>query len=132
MREFEFYEMYKRRCPVCSYKNKVHTELFNRKGEFTGYSTKCCNCGNYEEFHLDYKNNGNIPSLEPYKSGKQRCIKPSPCSKHDCPLFGTCDNSGNSNPDTKPHYPMKTNCGHADWNSNTVTIVELSHKPKFL
>ena len=29
MREFEKYEMFKTKCPVCGSKNKVHTELMN-------------------------------------------------------------------------------------------------------
>lgn len=90
MREFEKYEMFKLKCPVCGSRNKVHTELFNRHNKFAGYSIKCCNCGNYNQFLLDYETNGK-ESLYPYINGKQRCIQKHYCPKKDCPLYGTCN-----------------------------------------
>lgn len=124
MREFEKYEMFKTKCPVCGSKNKVHTELMNNYNKFVGYSLKCCNCGNYNQFLLDYETNGKMSKI-PYKNGKQRCIQPSYCPKKDCPLYGTCTvekDSINFNEPKKNIYDPK---------DNTVSI-DVINTPRFL
>lgn len=88
MRIFEKYEMVKIKCPVCGCKNKVHTELLDRNGVFKGYSLKCCNCGNYNRFLLNYEDNGKENELI-FDNGRQRCIQPSFCPRKDCKLYGT-------------------------------------------
>lgn len=125
MREFEKYEMFKTKCPVCGSKNKVHTELMNRQDKFVGYSLKCCNCGGYKQFLLDYDTNGKEQML-PYKNGKQRCIQPSYCPRKDCPLYGTCTVE-KDDVDFKPQYSKN----QEDDDDNHVSV-ELFHKPRFL
>lgn len=123
MREFEKYEIYKTKCPVCGSKNKVHTELINIRGKFAGYSLKCCNCGNYNQFLLDYETNGK-EGLYPYKNGKQRCIQPSYCPRTDCPLYGKCD----MDKDDVEFNDVKQN----DPDDENLTYIEVLHAPRFL
>ena len=126
MREFEKYEMFKTKCPVCGSKNKVHTELMNYHNKFVGYSLKCCNCGNYNQFLLDYDTNGTKNKV-PYKDGTQRCIQPSYCPRKDCPLYGTC----NVEQDDVEFKPQSARPDSENYDSSTI-LVEVLHKPKFL
>lgn len=129
MREFEKYEMIKAKCPVCGCKNKVHTDLLDIDGKFKGYSLKCCGCGNYNEFLLNYEDNGK-ESKPICRKGKQTCVQPSFCPRKDCKLYGTFrkrlrdkNNEGNSN---KNQVPDKQLC-----NENKLSI-EVYNQPKFL
>ena len=83
MREIEFREIFRDKCPMCGCKNKIHTELIDQYGKFVGYTLKCCGCGSYREFLLD-RDSDKTPHLS-YKNGKQTCIQPS-----GCPHFQTC------------------------------------------
>lgn len=125
MREFEKYEMFKAKCPVCGSKNKVHTELMSRDGSFVGYSLKCCNCGNYNEFLLDYQTNGKIKYL-PYQNGKERCIQPSYCPRKDCPLYGTCTVEQNAT----EFGDEKKNLYDPEYESNV--DIDVINSPRFL
>ena len=125
MREFEKYEMFKMKCPVCGSKNKVHTELISKENKFIGYSLKCCNCGNYNQFLLNYETNGKNSQL-PYKDGIQRCIQPSYCPRKDCALYGTCNMTYN---DVQFNDKKTTNCTLDDDN---VSHIEIFHTPRFL
>ena len=124
MREFEKYEMFKAKCPVCGCKNKVHTELMNREEKFVGYSLKCCNCGNYNQFLLDYETNGS-QSVGPYHNGKQTCIQPSYCPRKDCKLYGTCTYGEINKTDFKPQCKKETPL------EKTISVTVLN-SPKFL
>lgn len=132
MREFEKYEMFKSKCPVCGSKNKVYTELMSITDKFVGYSLKCCNCGNYKQFILDHHSNGKIYNT-PNKNGKQHCIQMSYCPKKDCPLYGTCKLKNNAVdfPDNGKKDFQTINDGGSLEDQNTVDMVVLN-SPKFL
>ena len=125
MREFEKYEMVKQKCHICGCKNKVHTELINRQGQFAGYSLKCCNCGRTDVFYLDHQTNGLPDNFHPYVNGKQRCIQPSYCPKKDCPLYGKSSMDMGDIDFKDPPVPQ-------DENYESDVTVELLHKPRFL
>ena len=130
MREFEKYEMVKIKCPVCGCKNKVHTELLDKNNVFKGYSLKCCACGNYNRFLLNYEDNGNSDRENVLYNGKQRCIQSSFCPRKDCKLYGTSkvkniDNGNNKFPNRgKQQCNENTCCNNID--------IEVYTKPKFL
>ena len=86
MREIELYEIFKFKCPVCGARNKVYTELLDYHCKFVGYSLKCCKCGAYKEFFLDYYNNGKIHP--DYHSGEQYCMMLQFCNWKDCKIRG--------------------------------------------
>ena len=133
MREFEKYEMFKAKCPVCGCKNKVHTELKSITDRFVGYSLKCCGCGKYNEFILDHHSNGKLFSI-PHKKGIQRCIQMSYCPKKDCPLYGTCNLDHNSvNFDDKNLKKSYNPCGENDnMNEDDTVTMTVLNGPKFL
>ena len=125
MREFEKMEMFKIKCPVCGSKNKVHTELMNKDSKFVGYSLKCCNCGNYNQFLLDHDTNGKENNL-PYSQGLQRCIQPSFCPRKDCALYGTCNMKYND----VDFNDKKGTIENLD--DENVSHIEIFHKSRFL
>ena len=125
MREFEKYEMFKTKCPVCGCKNKVHTELMNINNKFVGYLLKCCNCGNYNQFLLDHTTNGKEKDI-PYKNGIERCIQPSYCPKKDCPLYGTCTVDNND-----VEFKPVTKLENSDELDHTVSV-DVFNMPRFL
>ena len=126
MREFEFYEMIKIKCPVCGCKNKVHTELLDRYNVFKGYSLKCCGCGNYNQFLLNYKDNGNRDDAPVFVNGKQRCIQPSFCPRKDCKLYGTCKKNIKYVDSNRFQVPPK------HLSNENILDVEVYEKPNFL
>jgi len=128
MREFEKYEMFKTKCPVCGSKNKVHTELMNINDNFAGYSLKCCNCGNYNQFLLDHHTNGRVIQW-PYKNGKQRCIQFSYCPRKDCALYGTCNLDCDS---VDFEENEQNNCVPGDDEVDNTAIIEVVNTPRFL
>lgn len=128
MREFEKYEMFKIKCPVCGCKNKVHTELLDINNVFKGYSLKCCGCGNYNRFLLNYKDNGTGNDTQHLTNGKQRCVQPSFCPRKDCKLYGTCKvknpDSGSNKFPNRAKQPSNENIMDLD--------IEVFEKPRFL
>jgi hypothetical protein len=121
MREFEKFEIFKTKCPVCGSRNKVHTEIMNADKELVGYSLKCCGCGNYNQFLLDYITNGKRKKL-PYINGEEICIQPSYCPKVDCPLYKKCKDKPDKNPrPTRNKEEINTNMD-----------IHVFNKPKFL
>lgn len=122
MREFEMNEIFKEKCHVCGCRNKVHAELKDIHDNLVGYSLKCCGCGNYREFMLDYKDNGKNIQRN-FKSVNQKCLQPSYCPRTDCPLYGTCGRD-----DLSSYQKRKETSCVCD---ETVSI-DIFHKPNFL
>ena len=122
MREFEMYEIFKEKCHVCGCRNKVHAELIDKSDKLIGYSLKCCGCGNYKEFMLDYHDNGKNITHD-FRIANQKCLQPSHCPRKDCPLFGTCGRD-----DPSKYEKRKEDSCNCD---NTVSI-EIFHEPRFL
>lgn len=122
MREIEFREIFRAKCPNCGCKNKVHSELMDEDNKFKGYSLKCCNCGKYTEYLLDVENNG-IPHMS-YRVGFQSCIQPSYCkySGTECKLPKYKDKK------IEPISPLPSN---ENINRNS-TVTEYVHTERFL
>lgn len=150
MREFEKFEMFKMKCPVCGCKNKLHTELMDKYNRFLGYTLKCCNCGNTYTFLLDAYNNGQEKPV-PVKTGKERCIQLTYCNRKGiCPLYGTCTveiNDVDFKPAKKPlpgtggqgncnmhcsRCPHRKTCTNFCANHQTSVSMSVFTPPKFL
>lgn len=127
MREFEDYEIYKEKCKTCGCKNKLQTELLNRRKKIIGYKLTCCACGNTTEFIMEHTTNGKrIGNKIERFEGKAKCIQPSPCKKYECPLHPLHDKyEKNKITDSSQHL------GNDDDTNNFLSL-ELFSRDKFI
>ena len=127
MREFEDYEIYKEKCKTCGCKNKLQTELLNRRKQIIGYKLTCCACGNTTEFIMEHTENGKRlgNKIEKYE-GKAKCIQPSPCKRYECPLHPLYYKYNNKNKITNSSQHL----GNDD--ANNYLGLELVSRDKFI
>lgn len=127
MREFEDYEIYKEKCKTCGCKNKLQTELLNRRKKIIGYKLTCCACGNTTEFIMEHTENGKRlgNKIEKYE-GKAKCIQPSPCKRYECPLHPLYYKYNNKNKITNSSQHL----GNDD--ANNYLGLELVSRDKFI
>ena len=132
MREFARTETMLEKCHYCGCKNKLYTDIIDKKKRILGHTLRCCNCGRtvifiYPQFTqltiIDFINHKLI-------SGSQKCIQESFCPHKNCKLYGSCqmpipDNNQINNNVCK----CDTYCNFQY--QNELTINELN-KPKFL
>lgn len=91
MREFERYEAFDAKCPVCGARNKVYTEMVDTyTNKHIGFTLKCCFCGKFTEFYNEHSTNGGpiTPNMRSRKSNVQYCVQHAFCPFKDCKLYG--------------------------------------------
>lgn len=139
MREFARTETMLEKCHYCGCKNKLYTDIIDKKGIIIGHTLRCCNCGRIVTFiYPEFTQKTIINYIEnKYIAGSQKCIQESYCPHKNCSLYGTCspkkpndeNNEGCNCTDCGDNCNCQPSC---DFSNQTELTVKAINEPRFL